>query len=746
MEIGRNEVCPCGSGKKYKKCCLLKKEGSFEESGLLLEAENRMNNKIFAYYSTQADNALTARAGKLLFGDDFNLSALCENQAQEVMLNQFAIFDYKHSDGLTLFEKFRAERYQALDEDEKRVTNQWSESCWGMFEIQEVYPGQGSFIKDVFTNKEYNLQDIASSSILKRWDIVFAKIYPLGNVWRFGCIGFLSGQMHKIRVTTFIQETYDEYRKRKIVASLEEFIRLYPNIIIKSEFSYKPPYPKMISAEGDEMEICEAVYRLNNPDEVVKILEKQSDFSQADIKMDAAGNPVKYIISWLNAGDSAGVVGITPGRRPPNLVDFSHDLDSQDAARILGNVIINVSQLSIETTTKKRMTAGKKRIEALLGNQARHIHDRVTSLEQYLREHKEISQRQPEEDIPKEIKDEFVAKQLEIYASKWADLSIPMLEGLSPREASMTQSGEKLLAELFKYMENMEMRAERFGSGHTVPVSVLRGNLVRAKEELEQLITGETLEYGQALLEKNALDLLADLNSFIDFVKENKVRLTAKQQFIPDVQVRKLNEKFRVKEQFEYTIHGKTIENQKQEMFRQRLYLIDMLARESGIALISSRGLLEIATEKEQPFSATADQLKLWRLFASWWYKLYWNQSLPRDIGLPETVLFDSLLKKTLIEALVKKGGGHYPWKELAADVFEQLGREPDSIIYFGPLLEQCVIKPLEWFGLIETRKEVQDYQELNIKIDEEYFKRVETLKLTPLGKTFLSRLIVCVD
>ena len=23
MKIGRNEPCPCGSGKKYKKCCML---------------------------------------------------------------------------------------------------------------------------------------------------------------------------------------------------------------------------------------------------------------------------------------------------------------------------------------------------------------------------------------------------------------------------------------------------------------------------------------------------------------------------------------------------------------------------------------------------------------------------------------------------------------------------------------------------------------------------------------------------
>jgi uncharacterized protein YecA (UPF0149 family) len=26
-KIGRNEKCPCGSGKKYKKCCLFNKKG-----------------------------------------------------------------------------------------------------------------------------------------------------------------------------------------------------------------------------------------------------------------------------------------------------------------------------------------------------------------------------------------------------------------------------------------------------------------------------------------------------------------------------------------------------------------------------------------------------------------------------------------------------------------------------------------------------------------------------------------------
>ena len=31
MKIGRNEPCPCGSGKKYKKCCIDKEEIDWKE-------------------------------------------------------------------------------------------------------------------------------------------------------------------------------------------------------------------------------------------------------------------------------------------------------------------------------------------------------------------------------------------------------------------------------------------------------------------------------------------------------------------------------------------------------------------------------------------------------------------------------------------------------------------------------------------------------------------------------------------
>jgi hypothetical protein len=41
-KIGRNDLCPCGSGKKYKHCCLLRKEQTRDR--LLNEARYKKEN------------------------------------------------------------------------------------------------------------------------------------------------------------------------------------------------------------------------------------------------------------------------------------------------------------------------------------------------------------------------------------------------------------------------------------------------------------------------------------------------------------------------------------------------------------------------------------------------------------------------------------------------------------------------------------------------------------------------------
>ncbi len=47
MKIGRNEPCPCGSGKKYKKCCLRKHEEEARKSAAAsIDASSDVKNNL----------------------------------------------------------------------------------------------------------------------------------------------------------------------------------------------------------------------------------------------------------------------------------------------------------------------------------------------------------------------------------------------------------------------------------------------------------------------------------------------------------------------------------------------------------------------------------------------------------------------------------------------------------------------------------------------------------------------------
>ena len=71
MKIGRNDPCPCGSGKKNKKCCNMREDTSIEEPKELLPDDSTPFNK----------NLISGL--KSLFGD--------ESMSDEEALNSYPV-------------------------------------------------------------------------------------------------------------------------------------------------------------------------------------------------------------------------------------------------------------------------------------------------------------------------------------------------------------------------------------------------------------------------------------------------------------------------------------------------------------------------------------------------------------------------------------------------------------------------------------------------------------------------------
>ena len=83
MKIGRNDLCPCGSGKKYKKCCIDKDEATIINSGSDLYAYHR--------YCTHSEKVKAPKINQKLLNIYDNNDKM---SIKEIVDNWLEVMDY----------------------------------------------------------------------------------------------------------------------------------------------------------------------------------------------------------------------------------------------------------------------------------------------------------------------------------------------------------------------------------------------------------------------------------------------------------------------------------------------------------------------------------------------------------------------------------------------------------------------------------------------------------------------------
>lgn len=135
-KIGRNDPCPCGSGKKYKHCHLNMKDGNFGSSQIKVIPVNSLTQLVLKYNSVQILGLLASlQLYPINHGRNFRFEQLC----RETLLN----FDPKDQKPLATWEMLKTiiENYTFGASQEDPLSNAFTETA--IFENGNyiVYPG-----------------------------------------------------------------------------------------------------------------------------------------------------------------------------------------------------------------------------------------------------------------------------------------------------------------------------------------------------------------------------------------------------------------------------------------------------------------------------------------------------------------------------------------------------------------------------------------------------------------------------
>lgn len=210
MKPGRNDSCPCGSGKKYKKCCYLKEQSPAAENSLkpqnlqdsreddflstpetLLEALNSLRSfalskksHIKEYYKIRKLHSEIANAMIQYYYDgkfEQKLNAVDIPQSKhgnsfhllesefdlDTRTGAYAFYDmliYKTAPNINCITEHFIQNHRYRKTEKIEFLHSMLDSKLGLFEITGVDSAEGYvYLKEVFTGVEYKIIDVGLS-------------------------------------------------------------------------------------------------------------------------------------------------------------------------------------------------------------------------------------------------------------------------------------------------------------------------------------------------------------------------------------------------------------------------------------------------------------------------------------------------------------------------------------------------------------------------------------------------------
>jgi SEC-C motif len=215
-DIPRNRPCPCGSGRKYKVCCLRKRAHP-------LSARAPARYASVATYARRAPGRETATELAALAVPEVALFAL-----------DLAIFEGG------ILHDYLDERGDLLPADERALVERWRETPLVPFEVTQVQPGVSATLRPLGGGASVRLLDRALSRSARRLDLLVARVLDDGDG---PCLLALP-----VRV--------DRLRRR---ALLELFDGGYEPEEVAAFFGPQPP-PVLQNREGHDLVQCAATY------------------------------------------------------------------------------------------------------------------------------------------------------------------------------------------------------------------------------------------------------------------------------------------------------------------------------------------------------------------------------------------------------------------------------------------------------------------------------------------------------
>ena len=435
-KVGRNEPCPCGSGKKYKLCCLPRQQAEAGRRSAPAETPPAACHRL--------DRELAGRMNRYArsrFGSDWMdapASVFRDRTAPEELLGPWAFYHHLF-DGKPVAQWFIEDHAGRLAGTEVAWLNAQRAAWLSVWEVVDVEPGRSLTLKDLLTDEIRLVRETTASRSLVKRDAVLARVIDQEETSVL--CGLYPRSLRPLDAAVVVRRARGRLRRKSSVPVEHmrgEAIGRY--LIARWEEALEEAYarascpPVLENTDGDPLLLTVDRFEFD-PVHRAEIEGRLATAEEVEHQPEAEDPEQIYVFS-----------------RPDNRTHRDRESTITGTARLSGNT------LRLKTNSVRRADSMRKLLETLLGSLVRHR----------AREHSDPLAPPPREagaaetpSPPLPSSDEMDRIILEMKAkhyADWADQPLPALDGETPRAAARTKPGREQVDLLLKENENLEAR------------------------------------------------------------------------------------------------------------------------------------------------------------------------------------------------------------------------------------------------------------------------------------------------
>ena len=269
MSIGRNDPCPCGSGKKYKKCCLekdnlieltqIRRKKFYDDKQQLVEKVGQfLKKQVPLHQYNQLKKELIKRT------DDH-----IEKDLEESFFTYWLYFYYKFENNQRGIEWFYAENKHGLTVEEQSMVETWIEMKPRFLQAidvnDEIVTYQDMLTKETFplSNDEENIEHLVP------WASTIAMIEPFEDLYYFNGFRFTVEPLQVQYALEHLEDLVNETSKEQMDVMFTNYPELIATLLNKE---------RMKQEYGREVAEHTVTFDIHDQPAVLEHLRNQEDF------------------------------------------------------------------------------------------------------------------------------------------------------------------------------------------------------------------------------------------------------------------------------------------------------------------------------------------------------------------------------------------------------------------------------------------------------------------------------------